>query len=306
MKSLKALLFLCFFIFVTVTPVFSEVAKVRVTTPAANIRLEPTTKSTVIARIPLGTVLDVVKKEGNWYFVKLPQIKGSLVVMGYVHQNIVEVIQEAKEVEEKKVVEKEKKIEEVKEARVQDVIKTPKAKEKKLRIGAKMGINSAILNGKGPRWLIGGEPCSKVGFCAGGFIVFNLSDMWAIQPEFLFTQKGTRLALEEDTAEISIDYLQIPILAKFIIPTQAKFKSSLFLGPYFALKLGANARQGSWSRALSEIYSSDLGLVLGGNVEFKYGTGSIIIDLRYDFGLASIFEVYMKNEAISLMVGYIF
>lgn len=92
MRSLKITLFLIFFF--TATFVFSDDFKVRVVVSQANIRLKPDTQSAILLRIPLGGILDVIKKEGNWYYVKLSPDEKGIVVTGYIHQSIVEVIEE--------------------------------------------------------------------------------------------------------------------------------------------------------------------------------------------------------------------
>jgi len=90
---------------------------------SANIRLKPNTQSAVVIRVPIGAVLDVIKQEGNWYLIKLlPDAKG-IVVTGYIHQSIVEVLEEVKKVEKVE----ERKVEEKKE---ELVIKKPEIKTK--------------------------------------------------------------------------------------------------------------------------------------------------------------------------------
>ena len=118
MKSLKTILALVLFILIAANFIFSEELKVRVTVEKANIRLRPTTQSTIVSTVPLGAVLEVIKKEGNWYFVKLPSDEKGIVVTGYIHQSIVEVIEEmeiVEKVEEKKVEEQKADIIEKKE-----------------------------------------------------------------------------------------------------------------------------------------------------------------------------------------------
>lgn len=53
--------------------------------------------------------------------------------------------------------------------------------------GLKGGLNIATLTGddvenEGKK--------SKLGLCAGGFITYSINDIFAIQPEVLFTMKG--------------------------------------------------------------------------------------------------------------------
>lgn len=97
MKTLKRVLFLTFFILVMGAFIFSASLKVRVTVSKANIRLKPTTQSAIVSKVPLGALLDVIKKEGNWYLVKLPVSEKGIVVTGYIHQTIIEVLEETEE-----------------------------------------------------------------------------------------------------------------------------------------------------------------------------------------------------------------
>jgi len=118
MRFSKILLALVLLVLVLGTWAFAEDQKVRVVASQANIRLKPDLQSTVLSRVPLGGVLDVLKKEGEWYFVKLPPDAQGVVVTGYIHQSTVEIMEtpvEAKKVEVKaqpvKVAEEEKPVE---------------------------------------------------------------------------------------------------------------------------------------------------------------------------------------------------
>ena len=118
MRSLKTILALILFVLVTTTFIFSDDSKVRVTASKANIRLRPTSQSAIVSTVPLGAVLEVIKKEGNWYFVKLPPDPKGIIVTGYIHQSIVEVLEEMEKVErvEEKKIEEKKVPKEIKEA----------------------------------------------------------------------------------------------------------------------------------------------------------------------------------------------
>jgi hypothetical protein len=118
MRLSKVVLALVFFFLVFGMLAFAEDQKVRVVASQANIRLKPDLQSAVLSKIPLGGVLDVVKKEGDWYQVKLPPDEKGIVVIGYIHQSTVEVMEtlvEVKKVEVKpepvKVAEQEKPVE---------------------------------------------------------------------------------------------------------------------------------------------------------------------------------------------------
>jgi opacity protein-like surface antigen len=63
--------------------------KVSVKVPKANIRLMPTTKSSVIHQVSSGTELKHLAKTGDWHRVNLAPNEEGIVLSGYIHQNIV-------------------------------------------------------------------------------------------------------------------------------------------------------------------------------------------------------------------------
>ena len=128
MRSLKTFLVLILFVLVTTTFIFSEGSKVRVVASQANIRLKPDTQSTIVSKIPLGGILDVIKKEGNWYYVKLPPDEQGIVVTGYIHQSTVEeIIEEAEQ-----TVKTEERVVEKKEEKALEVTSKPVEPQKEL------------------------------------------------------------------------------------------------------------------------------------------------------------------------------
>jgi len=94
--KLKTVSLLVILLILMAPSVFSNSTKVRVISSSASIMLKPSPKSTEISQVPLGVVLDVIKKEGDWFYIKLPPNEKGLVVTGYIHQNNVEVIKEIK------------------------------------------------------------------------------------------------------------------------------------------------------------------------------------------------------------------
>jgi hypothetical protein len=107
-------------------------------------------------------------------------------------------------------------------------------------------------------------------------------------------------------------YLEIPILAKFIIATQGSVKPSLFAGPAVAIilnnKFKAVDNGTAYEGSFEGIKSTDFGLAFGGGLEI---IRKITVDLRYTLGLTKIAEIEgtvfdIKNGAFSLMIGYSF
>lgn len=183
--------------------------------------------------------------------------------------------------------------------------------------GLKAGMNIANLHGDDVEGL-GFE--SKMGFCAGGFITFKVANIVAIQPEVLYTQKGNKWE-EEFNGEtwkvtFNLNYLEIPVLLKVIMPIQGMIKPHLFAGPYFAYNLTAKVKEEyngqSDEEDIDEYFKdTDFGTVFGGGIDFGLPVGKIVFDARYSLGLTSIDEpddgtADVKNDAFSFMLGYAF
>lgn len=183
--------------------------------------------------------------------------------------------------------------------------------------GFKIGVNYADVFGDDVpdmEALLGADFKSKFGLCAGGFIQIKLGKVLVIQPEFLYTMKGSRMKEEilGETVKIrfNLSYVEVPVLVKLMIPTPGGVKPSLFVGPAIAFKLGAKLKAEALGDTTEEDLSDDMedtgfGLIIGGGLGF----GKLTFDVRYSLGLTSI-SIYededIKNGVISLNVGYSF
>ena len=125
-----------------------------------------------------------------------------------------------------------------------------------------------------------------------------------IQAEIFYVQKGWK----ESSGKYRINYLELPVLAKFAWAPLAN--PYFIIGPAFAVRLSTVASipvdgstvTGDFDEMIKE---SDTGFVLG--------TGLIIaakysLEARYTMGLgiadASELKLDMKNSNLSLLLGY--
>ena len=116
------------------------------------------------------------------------------------------------------------------------------------------------------------------------------SDVFAIQPELLFSTKGSKVdydgLLGDQTIKYNLSYLDLPVLAVFKLGESAE----IHVGPYVSYLLGANvSTDGDWGSGNEEIdrdqlKSFDYGLSGGFGLNF----GAIQIGARYNYGLAEI------------------
>ena len=180
--------------------------------------------------------------------------------------------------------------------------------------GVKLGINFSGIAGSD---VISDEWKRKGGIAAGGFLVFGISESFAIQPEILISQKG---AIYENInngevlrAWSNLTFLEIPVLANFYIPmnSRTKFHPCLFSGPFLGWKIRGKTRT-EWRGEITEIEIEDsraleFGLIFGAGTSFTLGPGKIMIDIRHSWSLTSILKNQeVKNNVLSILFGYSF
>ena len=64
------------------------------------------------------------------------------------------------------------------------------------------------------------EPRSKGGFVAGGFVDVALTDLFSVQPQLLFVQKGAKIREAGVEGTVTLDYVEVPILGVVSFPQQ--------------------------------------------------------------------------------------
>jgi Outer membrane protein beta-barrel domain len=170
--------------------------------------------------------------------------------------------------------------------------------------GVKVGINFANVE-------FDPDPPEDVdfktltGFAAGGYVTLPLGPVFAIQPEALFIQKGTKLENGGDI-KFKLTYLEIPVLAR--IGTDA---FNVFGGPSFAFKLDSEVEIEGEDDDLEisqdfdeNLKGNDFGIVAG----VGFGSSRFNVDVRFTWGLTDINDdpddvVEVRNRSIGVMFG---
>jgi len=209
------------------------------------------------------------------------------------------------------------------------------AQEVDITPGIKGGVNFADLGGDDAEFFLqlisGGEGSddsseTRTGIVAGGFALIDFDGPFALQPEVLYVQKGTKVEGElEDpilgetvsfSSTIKLDYIEVPILAKFQIPLEGNIAPNIFAGPAVAFNINAEveAEAGGESNTTDlsdlgvEVSTADFGLQVGAGVDFDIGSGrTIMLDARYEFGLSSIpseGDADITNQGIRITAGF--
>lgn len=178
--------------------------------------------------------------------------------------------------------------------------------------GIKVGLARANIFGGGIF-----DQRYRTGFAGGAFITWDLGPRFALQPEILWVRKGSTVSdasgLESYRETLSLDYLEIPILAKFRFPLIAAVRYHVFTGPSpaFRLKAGVKVEHGGVTEIEipKGIRKTDLGWIAGAGVEVPAGGIRISLDLRAAWGLMSLAaeSAYrIRNRAICVFIGAAF
>jgi len=191
--------------------------------------------------------------------------------------------------------------------------------------GPRFGLNIANVRGDS----IPDECKSKMAFNFGVFATYNINEFIGIQPEIMFTMKGSNAKYEYAaesycTYKLNLNYIEIPILAKLTIPLGA-VRPYVLAGPEFAVDVGATYSsdfEGVWapeseSGDVEDASAMDFGLMFGCGVAFEVGPGFLSLDARYDMGFLSIYDrpndawnandAYNEyNNCLSVNLGYAF
>jgi len=152
---------------------------------------------------------------------------------------------------------------------------------------------------------------SSAGLMVGAQIRRALTRMLELQLEGLFTQKGNGLINKADNVEdrITINYIEVPLLARVNVLQSGENTLSIHGGPAFAFRTGSEEKNnGRKVGAPLKLKTFDMGLAIGAQVE----QNKFLLGVRYTMGLSNIFAddaaLYgvsvMKNRAVTLFAGY--
>lgn len=165
-----------------------------------------------------------------------------------------------------------------------------------MRAGVKGGLNVSNLYVDDVS-----DENARYGFNLGFYGQVFSSDVFAIQPELLFSTKGAKEeyggALFDQTIKFNLSYLDLPVLAVFKLGESAE----IHVGPYVSYLLGANiSHDGDLGSGTDDIdkdnlKSFDYGLSGGFGLNF----GNFQVGARYNYGLAKLAD----SDAAEAVLG---
>ncbi len=171
------------------------------------------------------------------------------------------------------------------------------AQAQDINFGIKAGANFANFGGDAE------ETSMKTGFHAGAVVEFKLSEQFSIQPELVYSMQGCKAEnLLGDEIENKLDYLNLPIMAKYYLMEGL----SLHAGPQVGFLMSAKLED----EDVKDSYES-IDFALNGGAEYELPMG-VFFQARYSAGLANINasedadDFKLTNNVISVSIGYKF
>ncbi len=166
------------------------------------------------------------------------------------------------------------------------------------RFGVKAGLNLANLTGDGADLL---DLKMKPGFYVGVQGTFDITESIGIQPEVVFSAQGAK---DEDDVKYNLNYLNIPVLAKYRTPSGFFAET----GPQIGFLMSAKAKDDNDSEDIKDDFKgTDFSWVFGLGYQTQSGFG---VNGRFNLGLSNIIEdgdddFKVKNSVIQVGVFYV-
>lgn len=140
----------------------------------------------------------------------------------------------------------------------------------------------------------GGNPASPIvgrrrGWTAGVFATVDFAGPFALRPELIFTQKGTRYRDGGDerapVRTFDLSYVELPVLASVRLSRWGRVTPVVFGGPALGLRVGAGERRHDVDRR------TEMSVVVGSGVDVQVGEGrleTLSLDVRYQASIRSV------------------
>ena len=184
-------------------------------------------------------------------------------------------------------------------------------------LGPELGVNFAKFKGNNF------SNTFKAGVVAGFSVTHSVIDNFGITGKALLTQRGAKFKFANTGAAgtpinnvdvtRTLNYLEIPLLARFFLSKEGKFRPNLFVGPSFGFLFGGTTQTGNGDAvkipAYKNLYNTfDFGLTGGLGLNYEVADETrLLLDARYVHGLSKVNKIGdSNNQGITVSVGVSF
>ena len=162
------------------------------------------------------------------------------------------------------------------------------------RVGIKAGLNASNLYIDDVN-----DENARFGFNGGLYGQILSSEVFAIQPELLFSTKGSQAdygGIVNSTVRFNLNYLDLPVLAVFKLGPSAEIHAGGYASYLLSANINYNGNIGNGTEKIDrdQLKSFDYGLSGGLGLNF----GPVQVGARYNYGLVKIAD---SNNARALL-----
>ncbi|MBQ0769113.1 MAG: PorT family protein [Bizionia sp.] len=189
--------------------------------------------------------------------------------------------------------------------------------QRDVQLGVKGGMNFSTITGDDFNDLD-----SRTSFNAGLVAEIPITNRFSIQPEVFYSGQGFDIKeIDQDNVfdtdqniEYQLDYIQVPILAKFYLVDGLSIEA----GPQFGFKINEeidsqpNSDGGDVDISNEDSSVKDFETSITGGLSYKFSSG-FFVSGRYTYGLTNLFDddsalknVDAKNAVAQVGVGFMF
>lgn len=156
----------------------------------------------------------------------------------------------------------------------------------------------------------------EAGFVGGLYAKFDIGRKLSIQPEVLYSQKGStgNIPAMGDQGgvtklDFAMDYIEIPLLLRYTFKINGSAEPFGYVGPSMSFgtsaEVASKAPGQSWTSVdLANVKSRDFSIVFGGGVELDAGGMDVLFDARFSLGTSVAFEDMEPFDVDDLSADY--
>jgi hypothetical protein len=191
--------------------------------------------------------------------------------------------------------------------------------QQRFSVGPRVGLNLSNY------WGNADNMSFTPGLSAGAFLMYSSLNHFGISADVLYSQRGTSYNDSRLKFIQRVNYLEIPVLARYFLTLSGNFRPNIFIGPSLGIKMNAKRIKGDYLQGTGPVINGDntndfkdLDLGAAGGFQLNWGTGNrqhFLIDARYTLGLSNVQNNLpnlwgtrnsLQNSTFTLALGYSF
>ena len=156
----------------------------------------------------------------------------------------------------------------------------------------------------------------KSGFVSGGHVTYSTRSNFGLTLKALYHQRGSQQDINNVTNKTSLNYLEVPLFARYFLTTSGKFRPNVFIGPSAGFLFGVKKKAGEGdyvnvsAQERDNFFGVDLSLSAGFGLNYLIAKETrLLFDSRYVYGLSDVYRPIDKtwnNRGLAFTLGVSF